>query len=138
MGKIKQRWEFPAAVSLETSVAIEFTCHELPPALALGLANDDAVIIIAHEFLHIKERLGKCGADGLELADIGDDGQHLLLRALAVHIGVQTEGLNMGFLPVLEVLHVEALLPGEAVQGFLVLTQVFDVGFDDGHGIFSF
>ena len=138
MGKIKQRREFPAAVSRETSFAIEFTGHELPPAFALGLANDDAVIIIAHEFLHIKERLGKGGGDGLKLADVGDDGQHRLFRALAVQVGVQTEGFNMGLLAVLKVLDVQARQPGEAVKGFLVLTEVLDVGFDDGHGIFSF
>ena len=136
MGKIKQRREFPAAVSRETSFTIEFTGHELAPTLALGLADDDAVIIIAHEFLHIKERLGKGGGDGLKFADIGDDGQYGLFRALAVQIGVQTKVFNMGLLAVLEVLHVQARLPGEAVQGFLVLTEVLDVGFDDGHGVF--
>ena len=129
---------FPAAVSRETSFTIEFTGHELPPALALGLADDDAVIIIAHEFLHIQERLGKGGADGLKLADVGNDGQHGLFRALAVNVIVQTKGFNMGLLAVLKVLDVEALLPGEAVNGFLVLAEVLDVGFDDGHGIFSF
>ena len=136
MGKIKQRREFPAAVSRETSFTIEFTGHELTPTLALGLANDDAVIIIAHEFLHIKERLGKGGADGLKLAQVGDDGQHRLFRALAVYIGVQTKGFNMGFLPVLKVLDVKSGLPGEAVQSFLVLSEVFNVGLDDGHGVF--
>ena len=129
---------FPAAVSRETSVTIEFTGHELTPALALGLANDDAVIIIAHEFLYIQERLGKGGGDGLELAHVGDNGQHRLFSALAVQIVVQTEGFNMGLLAVLEVLHVPARLAGEAVQGFLVLGDVLDVGFDDGHGVFSF
>ena len=74
MGKIKQRREFPAAVSRETSFTIEFAGHELTPALALGLADDDAVVIIAHEFLYIKERLGKGGADGLKLAQVGSDG----------------------------------------------------------------
>ena len=122
----------------KASVAIKFAGHELPPALALGLANDDAVIIIAHEFLHIKERLCEGGADGLKLTDIGDDGQHRLFCALAVHIGVQTKGFNMGFLPVFEVLDVEARLSGEAVNGFLVFAEVLDVGFDDGHGIFPF
>ena len=117
-------------------VAIEFTGHELPTTLALGLADDDTVVIIAHEFLHIKERLGKGGGDGLKLADIGDEGQHGLLRALAVHIGIQTKGFNMCFLPVLKVLDVEASLPGEAVKGFLVLAEVLNVGFDDGHSVF--
>ena len=134
----KQRREFPAAVSRETSVTIEFTGHELPPALALGLADDDAVIIIAHEFLHIEERLGEGGADGLELAHVGDNGQNGLFRAFAVQIGVQAEGVNTGLLAVFEVLHVHAGLAGEAVQGFLVFAEVLDVGFDDGHGIFSF
>ena len=129
---------FPAAVSCETSITIKFTGHELTPALALGLADDDAVIIIAHEFLHIKERLGKGGADGLKLADIGDDGQYGLFRALAVQIIVQTEGHNMGFLAVFEVFHVKTRLPGEAVKGFLVLGEIRNVGLDDGHGIFSF
>lgn len=138
MDKLKQRREFPAAVSRETLITIEFTGHELPPTLALGLANDDAVIIIAHEFLHIKERLGKGGADGLKLANVGDDGQNCLFRALAVQIVIQTEGYNMGFLPVLKVLDVKSRLPGEAVKGFLVFAEVLNVGFDDGHGIFSF
>ena len=129
---------FPAAVSRETSVTIKFTGHKLPAALALGLADDDAVIIIAHQLLYIKERLGKGGGDGLELAQVGDQGQYRLFVALAVHIGVETEGFNMGFLPVFEVLDVKARLPGEAVKGFLVFSQVLDVGFDDGHGIFSF
>ena len=120
----------------KASFTIEFTGHELPPALALGLADDDAVIIIAHEFLYIQERLGKGGGDGLKLAQVGDDGQHRLFRALAVHIGVQTEGFNMGLLAVFEVLDVKARLPGEAVKGFLVFAQVLDVGFDDGHGVF--
>ena len=134
----KQRREFPAAVSRETSVTIKFTGHKLAPALALGLADDDAVIIIAHELLDIQERLGEGGGDGLELAQVGDNGQHRLFSALAVQVGVQTEGFNMGLLAVLEVLHIQALQPGEAVQGFLVLAEVFDVGLDDGHGIFSF
>ena len=129
---------FPAAVSRETSVTIEFTGHKLAPTLALGLANDDAVIIIAHQLLDIQERLGEGGGDGLKLAQVSDDGHHGLFRALAVHIGVETEGFNMGFLPVLEVFYVKARLPGEAVQSFLVLGQVFDVGLDDGHGVFSF
>ena len=134
--KIKQRREFPAAVSRETSITIKFAGHELPAALALGLADDDAVIIIAHEFLNIKERLGKGGADGLKLADIGDDGQHGLFRALAVQISIQAKGFNMGLLAVLKVFDVQALLPGEAVKGFLVFAQVLNVGFDDGHGVF--
>lgn len=129
---------FPAAVSRETSVTIKFAGHELTPALALGLANDDAVIIIAHKFVNIKERLGEGGGDGLKLANVGDDGQHGLFRALAVHIGVQTEGFNMGLLSVLEVLHVESRLAGEAVEGFLVLGEISDVGLDNGHGVFSF
>ena len=129
---------FPAAVSCETSVAIEFTGHELPAALALGLADDDAVIIIAHQLLDIQERLGEGGGDGLELAQVGDNGQHCLFSALAVHVGVQAEGFNVGLLAVLEVLHVQSRQAGEAVQGFLVLADVFDVGLDDGHGIFSF
>lgn len=136
MGKIKQRREFPAAVSRETLFTIEFTGHEISPALALGLANDDAVIIIAHEFLHIQERLGKVRGDGLKLAQVSDDGQHGLFHALAVQIVVQTEGFNMGLLAVLKVLYVEARLAGEAVQGFLVCAEVLDVGFDDGHGVF--
>ena len=134
----KQRREIPAAVSRETSVTIKFTGHKLAPALALGLADDDAVIIIAHELLDIKERLGKGGGDGLELAQVSDDGQHGLFVAFAVHVGVQAEGFNMGLLAVLKVLYIQARLAGEAVQGFLVLGQVFDVGLDDGHGIFSF
>ena len=129
---------FPAAVSRETSVTIKFTGYELTPALALGLADDDAVIIIAHEFLYIKERLDEGGGDGLELAQVGDNGQHRLFSALAVQVGVQTEGFNMGLLSVLKVLDVETRLAGEAVQSFLVLAEVFDVGFDDGHGVFSF
>ena len=127
---------FPAAVSRETSVTIKFTGYELPAALALGLADDDAVIVIAHQLLHIKERLGEGGGDGLELAQVGEQGQHGLLVAFAVQVGVQAEGVNMGFLAVFEVLHVHARLAGEAVQGFLVLSEVFDVGFDDGHGVF--
>ena len=126
----------PAAVSRETSFTIEFTGHELTPALALGLADDDTVIIITHEFLHIKERLGKGGADGLKLADVGDDGQNGLFRAFAVQVGVEAKGFNMGLLAVLKVLDVKALLPGEAVKGFLVFAQVLDVGLDDGHGVF--
>ena len=134
----KHRREFPAAVSRETLITIEFTGHELTPALALGLANDDRVIIIAHEFLDIQERLGKGGGDGLKLAQVGNHGQHRLFSALAVQVGVQAEGFNMGLLAVLEVLDVHARLAGEAVKGFLVLGDVFDVGLDDGHGIFSF
>lgn len=128
---------FSAAVSHETSVTIKFTGHELTPALALGLADDDRIIIFAHQLLHIKERLGKGGGDGLELAKVGVDGQHRLFSALVVHVGVQTKGFNMGFLPVIEVLHIDARLAGEAVKGFLVLAEVFDVGFDDGHGVLS-
>lgn len=124
------------AVFCETSVTIKFTGHELPPALALGLPDDDAVVIIAHEFLYIKERLGEGGADGLELAKVSDDGQHRLFRAFAVYIGVQAKGVNVGRLAVLEVLHVEALLAGEAVKGFLILCEIFDVGLDDGHCYF--
>lgn len=127
---------FPAAVSCETSVAIKFTGHELTPALALGLADDDAVIIIAHQLLHIQERLGEGGGDGLELAQVCENGQHRLFSALAVHVGVEAEGFNMGFLSVLKILDIQARLPGEAVEGFLVLAQVFDVGLDDGHGVF--
>ena len=129
---------FPAAVSRETSITIKFTGYKLPPALALGLADDDAVIFIAHQFLHIQERLGEGGGDGLELAQVGDNGQHRLFSAFAVQVGVEAEGFNMGLLAVLEVLHIQARQPGEAVQGFLVFGQVFDVGLDDGHGIFSF
>ena len=120
----------------KASVAIKFAGNELTPALALGLANDNAVIIIAHEILHIQERLGKGGGDGLKLAQVGDDGQHRLFRALAVQVGVQAEGFNMGLLAVLKVLDVETRLPGEAVKGFLVLAEVRNVGFDDGHGVF--
>ena len=72
----------------------------------------------------------------MKLAQVGDDGQHRLFRALAVHIGVQTKGFNMGLLAVFEVLHVKARLPGKAVKGFLVFAEVLDVGFDDGHGVF--
>ena len=128
---------FPAAVSRETSITIKFAGHELAPARALGLADDDGVIIIAHQILYIQERLGKGGGDGLKLALVGNQGQHRLFSALAVQIGVETEGVNMGLLAVLEVLHVRARLAGEAVQGFLVLAEVFDVGLDDGHGILS-
>lgn len=120
----------------EASITIKFTGNELPTALALGLSDDDAVVITVHEFLNIKERLGEGGGDGLKLADVGDDGQHGLFRSLAVHIGVQTKGFNMGLLAVFEVLHVQALLPGEAVKGFLVFAEVLDVGLDDGHGVF--
>ena len=129
---------FPAAVSCETSVTIEFTGHKLPAALALGLADDDAVIIIAHQFLDIQERLGKGGGDGLKLAQVGDNGQYGLFSALAVQVGVEAEGVNMGFLSVLEVFDIQARQAGEAVQSFLVLAKVFDVRLDDGHGIFSF
>ena len=129
---------FPAAVSCETSIAIKFAGHELTTALALGLANDDAVIIFAHQLLHIKERLGEGGGDGLELAQVGEQGQHGLLVAFAVHVGVQAEGFNMGLLSVLKVLHIQTRLAGEAVEGLLVLGKIFDVGLDDGHGIFSF
>ena len=128
---------FPAAVSRETSVTIKFAGHELPAALALGLADDDAVIIIAHQILDIQERLDEGGGDGLELAQVGDQGQHRLFSAFAVQVGVQAEVFNVGFLAVLKVLDVEARQTGEAVQGFLVIGQVFDVGFDDGHGVFS-
>lgn len=127
-----------AAVSRETSVTIKFAGHKLPAALALGLADDDRVIILAHELLHIKESLGEGGGDGLELTDIGDDGQYGLFRALAVHVGVQAEGFNMGLLSVLKILDIKSRLPGEAVEGFLVLAQIRNVGLDDGHGIFSF
>ena len=129
---------FPAAVSCETSVAIKFTGDELPAARALGLANDDAVIIFAHQLLHIKERLGKGGGDGLELAQVGEQGQHGLFVALAVQVVVEAKGFNVGLLAVLEILYIQARLAGEAVQSFLVLAEVFDVGLDDGHGIFSF
>ena len=132
---------FPAAVSCETSetsVTIKFTGHELPAALALGLADDDAVIIITHQLLHIQKRLCEGGGDGLELAQVGDQGQHSLFRTLAVKIGVHAEGFNMGLLSVLKVLDIQARQAGEAVQSFLVLAEVFDVGLDDGHGIFSF
>lgn len=127
---------FPAAVSCETLIAIKFTGHKLPAALALGLADDDAVIIIAHQLLHIKERLGEGGGDGLQLAKVGKQGQHGLFVALAVHVGVEAEGFNVGFLSVLEVLHIQTRLAGEAVQSFLVLAEVFDVSLDDGHGVF--
>lgn len=129
---------FPAAVSCETSITIKFTGHKLPAALALGLADDDRIIIIAHELLHIQERLGEGGGDGLELAQVGDDGQHGLFSALAVQVSVQAEGFNMGLLAVLKVFYIQARLAGEAVQSFLVLAEVFDVGLDDGHGVFSF
>lgn len=127
---------FPAAVSCETSITIKFTGHELTPTLALGLANDDAVIIIAHQLMYIQERLGKGGGDGLELAQVGNDGQHGLFVALAVQLCVQTKGFNLGFLSVLEVLDIQARQPGEAVEGFLVLAKIRNVGFDDGHGVF--
>ena len=135
-GHYKTAAGIPAAVSCETSVAIKFTGHELTTALALGLADDDRIIIIAHQLLYIQERLGKGGGDGLELAQVGDKGQHRLFRALAVHVSVQAEGFNMGLLAVLEVLDIQARLAGEAVQSFLVLAKVFDVGLDDGHGVF--
>ena len=129
---------FPAAVSCETSITIKFAGHKLPAALALGLANDDAVIILAHQLLYIQERLGEGGGDGLELAQVGKQGQHGLFVALAVQVGVEAEGFNMGFLSVLEVLDIEARLAGEAIQSFLVLSEVFDVGLDDGHGVSPF
>ena len=112
---------FPAAVSRETSITIKFAGHKLPAALALGLANDDAVIIIAHQLLYIQERLGEGGGDGLKLAQVGDNGQNRLFSALAVQIGLDAEGLNMGLLAVLEVLHVQTRQTGHAIQGFLVL-----------------
>ena len=127
---------FPAAVSRETSVTIKFAGHELTPAFALGLADDDAVIIIAHEILDIQERLGKGGVNGLYFVLFCVIGQHRLFSALAVQVVVQAEGFNMGLLAVLEVLDIQARLPGEAVQSFLVLSEVFDVGLDDGHGVF--
>ena len=129
---------FPAAVSRETSITIKFAGHELTPALALGLANDDRIIIFSHQFLNIKERLGKGGGDGLELAKVGKQGQNGLFSAFAVHVGVEAEGFNVGLLAVLKVLHIQTRLAGESVEGLLVLGQVFDVGLDDGHGIFSF
>ena len=129
---------FPAAVSRETSVTIKFAGHELSPALALGLADDDAVIIIAHELLDIQERLSEGGGDGLKLAQVGKDGQYGLFGAFAVKVGVQAKGVNMGLLAVLEVLHVPARQAGEAVHSFLVFGEVCNVSFDDGHGIFSF
>ena len=122
----------------EASVAIKFTGHELTPALALGLTDNDAVVVTVHEFVDIQERLGEGGGDGLKLAEIGDDGQHGLFRALAVHVGVQTEGFNVGLLAVLKVLDVQARLAGEAVKGFLVFCKIFDVGFQDGHCYYSF
>ncbi len=107
---------FPAAVSCETLIAIEFTGHELPAALALGLADDDRIIIFTHQLLHIQKRLGKGGGDGLELAKVGKQGQHGLFVALDVHVVVEAEGFNVGLLAVLKVLHIQARLPGESVD----------------------
>ena len=61
---------FPAAVSRETLITIKFAGHELTPTLALGLADDDRIIIFAHEILYIRERLGKGGGGGLERAQV--------------------------------------------------------------------
>ena len=138
MGIKNSGGNFPAAVSREKSITIKFAGHKLPAALALGLADDDRIIIFAHQLLHIKERLGKGGGDGLELAQVGKQGQHGLFSALAVQVVVEAEGFNMGLLAVLKVLYIQTRLAGEAVEGFLVLAKIFDIGLDDGHGVFSF
>ena len=52
----------------------------------------------------------------MKLAQVSDDGQHRLFSALAVYIGVQAKGFNVGFLAVFEVLNVQARLAGEGLS----------------------
>ena len=120
-------------VSHETLLTIKLTGDELAPGLAGGLGDDNCKILAVHEGNDVGKIALESGGNGVVFLVAADDCKYGLFRSFGVHIGVQRPCVNRDALAVLKVFDVQALCTGELIQGFLVLCDVGNVGFDDVH-----
>lgn len=125
-------------VSCETLLAVKLTGDEFASGLACGLGDDDCKILAVHEGNDVGEIALESGGNGVVLHVAAEDGKDGLFRSLGVHVSVQRPCVNRDALSVLKVFDVQTFCAGELVQGFLVLCDVGNVGFDDVHIYFPF
>lgn len=125
-------------VSRETLFTVKLTGDELAPGLACGLGNDDCKILAVHEGNNVGKIALESGGNGVVFLFAADDGKDGLFRSFGVHVSVQRPCVNRNAFAVLKVFDVKALCAGELIQGFLVLCDVGNVGFDDVHILLSF
>ena len=120
-------------VSRETLFAVKLAGDELAPCLACGLGDDDCKIIAVHDGNDVGKIALESGGNGMVFLVAADDGKDGLFRSFGVHVSVQRPCVNRNTLAVLKVFDVQALCAGKLIQGFLVLCDVGNVGFDDVH-----
>lgn len=125
-------------VSRETLFTVKLTGDKLAPGLACGLGDDDCKILTVHKGNDVREIALESGGNGVVFIVAADDGKYGLFRSFSVHVSVQRPCVNRDALAVLKVFDVQALCSGELIQGFLVLGDVGNVGFDDVHILLSF
>ena len=125
-------------VSCETLLTIKLTSDKLATGLAGGLGDDDCKILAVHEGNDVGKIALESGGNGVVFLVAADDGKDGLFCALGVHVSVQRPCVNRDALAVLKVFDVKTLCAGELVQGFLVVCDVGNVGFDDVHIYFPF
>lgn len=123
---------------METLFAVKLACDKLSTGLAGGLGDDDCEILAVHKGNDVSEIALESGRNGVVLLVAANDGKDILFCALGVHVGVERPCVNRDTLTVLKVFDVHALCAGELIQGFLVLCDVGDIGFDDVHIYFPF
>lgn len=119
-------------------LTVKLTGDELAPGLAGGLGDDDCKILTVHEGNDVVKIALESGGNGVIFLVSADDGKDGLFRSFGVYIAVQRPCVNLNALAVLKVFDVQALCAGELIQGFLVLCDVCNVGFDDVHIYFPF
>ena len=125
-------------VSRETLLTIKLTSDELAPGLACGLGDDDCKILAVHEGNDVGKIALERGRNGVVFLVSADDSKDGLFRSFGVHVSVQRPCVNRDALAVLKVFDVQAPCAGQLIQGFLVLCDVGNVGFDDVHIYFPF
>ena len=125
-------------VSRETSLTVKLTGDELATGLASGLGDDDCKILAVHEGNDVGKIALESRGNGVVFLVAADDGKDGLFRSFGVHVSVQRPCVNRDALAVLKVFDVQALCAGELIQGFLVVCDVGNVGFDDVHIYFPF
>ena len=123
---------------MKISIAVKLTGDELAPGLACGLGNDDGEILAVHEGNDVGKIALESGGNSVVFVLPADDGKDGLFVALCAHVAVQRPSVHFQLVAVGEVFDVHALCAGELIQGFLVLCDVGNVGFDDVHIYFPF
>ena len=123
---------------IKTSFTVKLTGDELAPGLAGGLGYDDCKILAVHKGNDVGKIALESGGNGVVFLVPADDCKDGLFRSLGVHVSVQRPRINRDALAVLKVFDVQTLCAGELIQGFLVLCDVGNVGFDDVHIYFPF